>query len=45
MHKALHPETTLTDDMYQEREEEEEMPALKTALIHRYNDLRTILKS
>ena len=31
MHKALHPETTLTDYMFQEKKEEEDLPALKTA--------------
>ena len=34
------PETKLTDNMYQERREEENLPALKTALTHRYNDPR-----
>ena len=31
---------TLTDYMCQEKEEED-LPALKTALTHRYNDLKT----
>ena len=35
------PETTWTDYMYQEKREEEEFPALKTALTHRYNDSKT----
>ena len=33
-------ETTLTDYMYQEKREEEDLPASKTALMHRYNDSR-----
>ena len=32
---------TLTDYMYQEKKEEEDLPALNTALTHRYNDSRT----
>ena len=36
------PETTLTDYIYQEKREEEYLPALKTALTYRYNDLKTI---
>ena len=35
MHKAL------IDYMYQEKREEEDLPALKTALTHRYNNLKT----
>ena len=35
------PETRLTDYMYQERMEENNLPALKTALTHRYNNSRT----
>ena len=35
---------TLTDYMYQEKREEEDLPALKTALTHRYNDTKTIYK-
>ena len=43
MLKTLHlPETTLTDYMYQEKKEEQDLPALKTALTHRYNDSKTI---
>ena len=42
MHKTLHPETTLTDYMFQEKGEEEVLPVLKTALTHRYNNLKTI---
>ena len=38
MHKALHPRD---DCMYQERREEEDLPALKTVLTHRCNDPRT----
>ena len=42
IHKALHPR----DDvdrlyMYQEKREEEDMPASETALTHRYNDSKT----
>ena len=36
MHKALHPETTLTDYMYQEKRED--LSVSKTALTHRYID-------
>ena len=32
------PETTLTDYTYQGKREEEDLPASKTALTHRYND-------
>ena len=42
MHKA---ETTLTDYMFQEKREEEDLPALKTALTQRYNDSKTIYKN
>ena len=35
MHKALYLETTLTDYMYQEKREEKDLPASKTALMHR----------
>ena len=45
MHKALHLETTLTDNMYQEKREEEDLPASKTALIHRYNDSKITQKN
>ena len=38
-------ETTLADYMYQEKREEEDLPALKTALAHRYNDSKTIYKN
>ena len=40
MHK-----TTLTDYMFQEKREEEDLPAWKTALTHRYNDSKTIYKN
>ena len=39
------PETTLTDNTFQEKREEEVLPALKTALTHRYNDSKTIYKN
>ena len=35
------PEMMLTDYMYHKRRDEEDLPALKTALTHQYNDLRT----
>ena len=38
MHKA---ETTLTDYMYLEKREEEDLPASKTPLTHRYNGSKT----
>ena len=31
--------------MFQEKGEEEDLPALKTALTHRYNDSKTIYKN
>ena len=34
-------ETTLTDYMYQEKREEEDLPASKTVLTHPYNDSKT----
>ena len=34
-------ETTLTDSMYLEKREEEDLPASKTALTHRYNSSKT----
>ena len=36
---------TLTDYMFKEKREEEDLPALKTALTHRYDDSKTINKS
>ena len=41
MHKALHPRDDVSRLMYQERRKEEDLPALKTVLTHRYNDSRT----
>ena len=35
------PETTLTDYMYQESGEEEDLPALKKALMHQYKNSKT----
>ena len=32
---------TLTVYMYQEKKEEEDLPALKTSLKYQYNDLKT----
>ena len=34
-------ETMLTDYMYREKREEEDLPALKTTLTHRYDDSKT----
>ena len=39
VHKALHPRET--DYMYLEKREEEDLPASKTPLTHRYNGLKT----
>ena len=36
---------TLTDYMCQEKKEEEDIPALKTALMHQYNNLKITYKS
>ena len=36
---------TLTDYMCQEKKEEEDLSALKKALTHRYNNLKTTYKS
>ena len=44
MDKADIQEMTLTDYMCQEKEGED-LPALKTALTHQYNDLKTTHKS
>ena len=41
MYKALHPR----DYMFQEKREEEDLPALKTVLMHQYNDSKTIYKN
>ena len=35
---------TMTDHMYQEKKEEQDLPELKTALTHQYNDLKTTYK-
>ena len=35
------PETTWTDYVYQEKKEEEDLPASKTALTHPYNYSKT----
>ena len=43
MHYIL--EMTLTDYMYQEKKELEDLPALKIVLTHRYNDSKTINKN
>ena len=40
MHKALHSRNGV-DRLYQEKKEEEDLPALKTALTHPYNDSKT----
>ena len=44
MHKALHHSEDV-DYMYLEKREEEDLPALKTTLTHRYNDSKTIYKN
>ena len=41
MHKALHPRATLTDYMYLEKREAEDLPASKTPLMHPYNGSKT----
>ena len=38
-------EMMLTDYMYQEKGEEEDLPAFKTALTYRYNDSRKTRKT
>ena len=44
-HRALHPRDDV-DRLYVSRKrEEEDMPALKTAFTHRYNDSKTIYKN
>ena len=35
----------LTDYMYREKKELEDLPALKTALTHQYNDFKTTYKT
>ena len=35
---------TLTDYMCQEKKEEEDLPALKAPLTHRYNDPKTLIE-
>ena len=46
MHKALYPRDDV-DRLYVSRKKKEEvdLPALKTALTHRYNDSKTTKKS
>ena len=45
MHKALHPRHGVDNlYMYQERQEEEDLSALKTALTHRHNDSRDYIE-
>ena len=39
------PEMTMADSMRQEKREEEDIPALKTALAPRYNDSKTTEKN
>ena len=39
MHKIL------TENMFQKKREEEDLPELKTALTHRYNNWKTIYKN
>ena len=40
MHRTLHPRDDI-DNMRQEKEEEEDSPALKIALTHQYENFRT----
>ena len=35
----------LTDYIFQDKREEDDLPALKIALTHRYNDLKIIYKN
>ena len=35
---------TLTDYMYQEKKEEEDLPVLKTVFTYQYNDFKTTYK-
>ena len=41
MHKALHPRDDVDYYMSQEKEEEEDSPSLKIALMQQYNDPKT----
>ena len=41
IHKPYIPEMTLTKYIRQEEGEEKDIPEFKTALMHRYNDLKT----
>ena len=41
MHKYYIQETTLTDYMYQEKREEEDLPVSKITLVHQYNCSKT----
>ena len=41
MHKALHPRDDVDRRYVSKKREEEDLPALKTALTHRYNDSKT----
>ncbi len=41
MHMALHPRDDFEEYMYQEKSGEEDLPALKTTLTHRYDDALT----
>ena len=43
MHKVLNLRDNI-DCMYQEKKAEEDLPALKMALTHRYNDWKTTFK-
>ena len=45
MHKAFHPRDDVDRLYVQEKREEEDLPVLKTALTHRYNDSKTIYKN
>ena len=45
MHKALHLKDDVDRLYYQEKREEEDLPASKTALTHPYNDSKATYKS
>ena len=45
MHKALHAKDDVDRLCVPRKEEEEDLPALKTVLTHQYNDLETTYKS
>ena len=42
MHKALHPRVNVDSLYVSKKRKEEDLPVLKTALTHLYNDKKTI---